>query len=429
VILNAIRQIWFSLLGLLALVGSGISPATRLEAAVNDVAARFPQPEQVLADFSDDAERYAAFKTLHGALQQALPGPPPAVASGKVAAYYNALMDVDFQRRQSAASQADYERYTSRIRELLGDPKFRERVLARYQLGNSPNSREEDELDVALRRSVPYWIATLLALVVLAPVFVFALDRRRLRGAAHASPAGAPVSLPETLRAIHVLGRRYEVELHSGRVMEKESSTEHHVSTTVTQSGPATVMGDQVFVPAPQIHTATTITRKDCLWVRAADGRESAWNFTNAALQARPGHVVSSVGRRRRDGSLEFLLACNHSTGQVDSFGGLGNAHQARRLSAWGATTFVGALGILLAMHHLLTSGGQSVDARTMLMQPGNWPYPLVIAGFVSSILVGLSALMLRRLRNATFKRRYLPAFRNFFEQSCPALMRQFVAR
>ena len=185
------------------------------------------------------------------------------------------------------------------------------------------------------------------------------------------------------------------------------------------------MMGSQVFVPPTQVHATTTITRQDCLWVRDAGGRESAWNFTNAALQARPGHVVSSVGRRLRDGSTEFLLADNHTTGQMDTFVGLSNAHKSRRLLAWLATTVVGATGILFALYRLITSDGTSLDPRAMLL-PSNWTYPLIIAGFIAAILVSISARLIRLLRNRTFRRRYLPAFRQFFEQNREALLRPF---
>ena len=409
-------------------------PGSRLHGAdAARVAARFPEPEQVPADFSDPAEHYAAFKILHDALNQALPGPAPALESGKVAAYSNAMLDVDFKRRQQANDAADYERYSARVRQLLADAGFRDRVLVRYQVKQlagaagaaGSGSRGPDELDVAMRRSLPYWVAVLVVIVVLAPVFVLGFDRRRLTGGGSASAITSEVSLPDTLSNIRVLGRQYEVQLLTGLVVDKESHTEHQVQVTATQGGPATVVGDQVFMPQPQIHTATTITRKDCLWVRGADGRESAWNFTNAAMQARAGHVVSSVGRRLRNGSTEFLLASNHTTGQMDTFDGLSSAHRARRLLAWLATTFAGALGVLLAFHQLLASGGASVDMRAML-QPSNWTYPLIAAGILAAILVGISAWLIRRLRDRSFRRSYLRAFRSFFEQNRSAFLKPF---
>jgi len=422
---------------LLACVWLVFALGNRLHAAdATSVASKFPEPELVLADFTDPAEQYAASKILHDALNQALPGPVPALESGKVTAYSNAMLDVDFKRRQQATDAAEYERYSARIRQLLGDAGFRDRVLVRYQVKQlaggagaaGSGSPEPDELDVAMRRSLPYWVAALIVVTVLAPVFVLALDRRRLKGGGLADAATSVVALPDALSTIRVLGRQYDVQLLTCLVVDKESHTEHQVHVTATQGGPATVVGDQVFMPQPQFHTATTITRKDCLWVRGADGRESAWNFTNAALQARPSHVVSTIARRLKDGSLEFLLACNHSTGQTDTFAGLSNAHRTRWLLAWLATTFVGALGILLAFRQLLAGGGASVELRPML-QPSNWPYPLIAAGFVAALLVAISAWLIRRLRDWSFQRGYLRAFRNFFDQSRPAFLKPFGPR
>lgn len=406
-------------------------PGNRVRAAApTDVSARFPEPDRIFSDFTDDAERWAAFKILHAALRQAMPGPPVVVESGKLADYSNAMNDVDFNRRQQSATADEYERFSLQVRQLLNDPKFRDRVIARYKLNqltdpsNSSGAREQDELDIAMQHSLPYWLGALMTVVVLAPIFVFSFDRRRLPN--HSNSVGdSPVTLPDSLHVIRVFGRRYEVELHTGLVVDKESRTEHRVEVTATSGGPATVVGDQVYVSPTQIHAQTVVTQKDCLWVRGADGRESPWNLTNAALQARPGHVVSYVGRRLRNGGTEFLVATNHATGQVDTFCGLNNAHKARWFLACVATTFVGAFGILFAMYKLITSSGAKLEMRAMI-QSANWTFPLIIAGFVAVILVGISASALRAMRNGAFKRRHLRAFKNFFDQNRAAFLQPF---
>lgn len=400
-------------------------------------AMRFPDPGEVRADFGDDAERYAALKTLFTFLQQNPTVLPPPIAAAKGAAYYNEMVDVEFKRQQQGVGPADNERFSVRVRQLLGDAKFRERVLAKYRTAAAANSSrppaassrdEEKELEAAWARSLPYWIGTLVAMIIAAPVSVWFCDHRRGDGGRGGAAESSQLPLPEALRVITLFGRKYAVELHSGLVVDKETATEHRFSVTATSSGPATVVGDQVFVPTPQLHTTTTITRKDCLWVRDGQGRESAWNLTNAALQARPGHVLSYVARRLREGSLEFLVVCNRTTGQVDTFDGLSEAHRACRLLPWMATTLVGAGGLFLAGNRFLAGLDRAVDARAMAL-PGNWIYPLLLAGFVAGVSVGLSAWVLRRLRDAAFRRRLLPAYRKFFEETRAETLSRFAAR
>ncbi|MCK6449021.1 MAG: hypothetical protein L6Q99_21710 [Planctomycetes bacterium] len=367
-------------------------------------AARFPSVEQVLAESRDDAERYATLKVLSDSARQA--GPAGQTLFG---AYYNALNDIDFRLR--GGDPGSYAAFSERLRERLAAPDFRASVLARFGLGDAaPAAREDgDELDRALRASAPYWIAALIVVLVASPLLVLLLDRRRLP-----APASGRDSLPNELRTVHVLGRSYEVEAHSGTVVEKESHVEQrlHVHTT---GGGATVVGDQVSVTPTQLHAHTEITRKDCLWVRDAAGRESPWNFTNASLQARAGHRVCALARPAADAKTEFLLAFNRTTGQLDTFDGLSRAHQPRRLLAWFATSVVGAAMVLLAMRAVVDHSGANLNLPT-LFQVGNWTAPLIVAGAVAAVTVPISAAVLRGLRTRTFVARHAPAFRKHFE-------------
>lgn len=360
--------------------------------------ARFPPVERVLTDYGDDAERIVAFDVLTKAAQQA--GPSGQALFGT---YYNALNDIDFRLRNGDG--ATYSEFSQRVQERLRSESFRGGVLARYGLGPPVAQETGDELDQALKASVPYWIRALLVVLLASPLLVFLLDRRRL-------PSGAVVSatLPEGLRVLSVLGRSYEVESRTGTVVEKESHTEQSVHVH-TSGGGVTVVGDQVSTTPTQVHVETEITRKDRLWVRDAQGNDSAWNFQNAALQVRTGHVVSALVRPTPDGTADFLLAYNHATGQLDRFGGLARAHRPRWLGAWIATTVLGAAMVLLALRAFVAPGGDvPLDA---LFQPSNWPGPLVLAGVVAALSVAISASVLGNLRTRSFLSRHAPAVRS----------------
>ncbi len=391
----AARQLWLFLFftGFLTL---GVSAQT-----LNPT--RFPTVERVLAEPGDDAEHGAMLKVLSDAAQQF--GPAGQTLFG---AYYNALNDIDFRLRGGDA--ATYNKFSERLRERLAADSFRASVYARFGLTGAAPS-ESDELDRALRASAPYWILALIVLFIASPLLVLLFDRRNLP-----APAGIQGSLPPDLRTVRVLGRSYQVAASSGTVVDKESHIEErlHVSTS---GGVATVIGDQVSVTPTQVHAHTQITRKDCLWVRDASGHEEAWNFTNAALQARAGHKLSALVRPASEGNAEFLLAYNHTTGQLESFNGLARAHQPRRLLAWLATSALGAALILLALRNVVDPSGTIVNLPA-LFQRGNWSGPLIPGAILAAVSVPLSAALLRGLRTRSFMARYTPAFRKHFEKS-----------
>jgi hypothetical protein len=361
--------------------------------------ARFPPVERVLTDFSDEAEQVVAFDVLSKAAQQA--GPSGQALFGT---YYNALNDIDFRLRNGDG--ATYSEFSQRVQERIRSESFRGGVLARYGLGGPAPAPpdESDEIQRALEASAPYWIRALLVVLLASPLLVLLLDRRRLP-----SRASGRDTLPAELRTVHVLGRSYEVEACSGTVVEKQSHTEQRVHVQ-TSGGGASVIGDQVVTTPTQVHVQTETTRMDCLWVRDADGNESAWNFQNAALQVRAGHAVSALVRSTPEGTADFLLAFNHATGQLDRFGGLTRAHQPRRLGAWVATTLLGAAMVLLALRAFVAPGGDVPLGA--LFQPSNWAGPLALAAVVAGITVPVSAAFLRNLRTRAFFARHAPAVR-----------------
>lgn len=366
--------------------------------------ARFPSVERVLAEPGDDVEHGATLKVLSECAQQA--GPAGQALFGD---YYNALNDIDFRLRNGDA--AGYELFIERLQARLRADDFRAGVQARFGLGGAvPAAADEgDELERALRASIPYWIAALVVLLAASPLLVFLFDRRHLL-----PPARGGDSLPDELRTVRVLGRSYEVEACSGTVIEKESHVEAslHVHTS---GGGSTVVGDQVSVTPTQTHAYTVTTRKDCLWMRDANGGECAWNFTNATLQARAGHRLSALTRPATDGQSDFLLAYNHTTRQLVSFDSLSRAHQPRRLLAWLGTTVLGAGMILFAMHAVVDTPDLRVPLPAMF-QASNWSTPLILAGVLAAVSVPLSATLLRSLRSRLFLARVAPAFRKHFE-------------
>jgi hypothetical protein len=402
----------------------GLTLVTALQAALDrEVLLRVPTPQQVEADFSDAAERTVALKVIYTFLQPHASSDMMSAVGLKAAGFFNASLDVERAVTSGPDGAKSYPAYSARVQELSRDPRFKDRVLAKYRLATvAPGapaayvSKEQAELDKAIRDSIVWWIASGVLILVLAPLFVLFFDRRALPRPQAQDPSW--LTLPESLREIALLGRRYLVQWHCGLVVEKETTieTRQHVNVTVDRANQMRPV---------EIQTAREILRKDALWVRLQDGRESAWNFTNASLQARPSHVVSGLGRTLRDGSTEFILSFNHTTGQSEVLAGLANANRPRKFFAFVATTLCGALAFHLAFGSII-AGGVPYTNPQWWFHTGTWGYPVGMAAVVCAIVVPVSAAVVTGIRNAGFRRRYLSSYLETFQRdsrraSCPA--------
>jgi len=387
----------------------GITLATMVHGALDQqTLLRVPTPQQVEKDFSDRAERTVALKVLYTFLQPHASSDMMSAVGRKAAGFYNASLDVEHAVTNAPDAAKAYPAYSARVQELSRDPRFKERVLAKYRLATtSPGapathlSPEQAELDQAIRDSIVWWIAAGVLILVLAPILLLFFDRRAFPRPKVQDPAW--MTLPESLQEVALLGRRYFVQWHCGLVVDKETTieTRQHMSVMVDRTNQ---------VQPVEIQTAREVIRKDALWVRLQDGREKAWNFTNASLQARPSHVVSGLGRTLRDGSAEFILGFNHTTEQLEVLSGLSSANRPRKFLAFIAITLCGAVAFHLAFGSIIRGRKPYTDPQWWL-HTGTWGYPLVLAAVVCAIVVPVAAAVITGIRNARFRRRYLPRY------------------
>ncbi|MDH4349495.1 MAG: hypothetical protein OEW17_11870, partial [Gemmatimonadota bacterium] len=223
-------------------------------------------------------------------------------------------------------------------------------------------AQQPDELDRLIQNmrvvALPIW-ATTAVVMSLVPLGVAFLGWRR-------TPAGGttsdPAKLPPPLRTVRVLGRSYEVADTSGVVLEEKTWTETNVSVSSTP-GSVSVHGDQVLHTPGQVHATTTTTRKARLWVRSLDGKEEAWELTDAGFETRPGHIVTLLWRSTGKGKWDGLMAYNHASAGLSTFGdaGLHRAHAIAKFPSWLLTTAIGTGGGMLgfvAVARLVTGTG-----------------------------------------------------------------------
>ena len=321
------RRLTLALLALAALLAAGEASAQG-----RGIVDRFPNPQQVIKDFGDDPSRRVALQILYFALQEKTPAPRSEAASQRITDYFRAFGEVDYRYDKQGANSIARKNYYARVRQLLSDPNFKSTVLTRYRLAAVPPERPlrppvrigttaqhaTDEIVRLLPRALPFWLATLAVIALLPSAFALFFDGGSPARASRAGPADDPLELSDRLRAVNILGKRFEFQVESGIVIQTDSTGGY-----------------------------------DRVWIRNLSGHESTAAFASGIFPARQGHIVSFVGdgRRMADGSPDYLLGYNHATVKSVPFASLEDALRVRasRLP-WLATTALGAVGLWLGL-------------------------------------------------------------------------------
>lgn len=338
--------------------------------AAQGVVERFPQPRQVLRDYGDDPSRRVALEVLQSTLIEKTPAPRSDAATRRIAAYVQAIGEVDLRytrMRRDAPARRDY--YT-RVGRLRGDPGFRRQVLNRYRLaGLAPEGRPRvavppDPLDDPrlFAPAVPYWLATLAVLLVMPLLFQLSAWR---------AAASTPITnvddvtnlLPKPLRVLRLSGAPFRMAKEAGTVVEN---------------------------------------RPDGLWVRTP-AAERLWKIPYPKFETREGHFITRIGRSRADGSHQTVLVMNYVTAQyvypVRIEDPLGPRHSRR---PWLVMAAIGATGFALGIGAVVREFGP--------LQPRvDWAWTWFLGAGISAVVAGITggatARVLSRIRNWRFKR------------------------
>jgi hypothetical protein len=404
-----------------------LAPNARAQSAV---AAQFPSAQQVVADYRDSAEAYVALRVLWEALKEKSLAPD---ALAKRRTYYDTYSNLHTNHvvigGQAAAD------WGNRTADLTASNDFRLSVLKKYHVddvsADPPKPYDGDVTDdmikAAFLKALPFFLATLVGMYLLIHVFLGRTTSSPTMTEPLVTNDGLP-PLPESLRTVMVPGLSYPVTVLSGLVVEEKSSTSTRLVTT-TQPGEVYNIGNQFFY-APGSTTTTSVSpQTDLVWIKTPDRKETYWTFTGGTFKTRAGHLISAIARATREGTLDFLLAYNHSTGQLDPLGGSG-AHGTRfGRWVWPLSALIGAIGFGIAFGIVLSIK----PPQTTVDSPWVYPLSLYIEGLVASTAVGLILVLLTkgsilRQRNRIFEREYLPGFRKFFEQRSPVLDHHFAS-
>ena len=387
-------------------------------AMAQDAAARFPDANQVAAEYPEPAAAYAALNLLWDALHAKSASP---TAVRKRAAYYNLAQSIRQQRLLAGEKPAmDFDQ---RVRQLTTDANFRQSVLEKYHVANVPAdapSQNAGVTDAMIKRAAAEACPVALITVAVMILIVWAMVRST-SGASVAAPQPATAGiapLPDSLRLVRLPGMEYALGVLSGRVIDKETTLKTSTQTTVT-SGQVYSMGGEIHSTPGSVTTSSVTTQTDLIWIRTPEGGETSWTFTGGQFKARPGHLLSVIARGLHSGATAFLMAYNHTTKQLEVFG-YGAAHATRRgLVAWAVSALIGAAGFAVAFGIFL-----SIQPPEQANGPHRLIYPaslyiegLVVAAVLAAIITLKVKTSIWRKRNKKFEREYLPGLKRCLEE------------
>jgi hypothetical protein len=353
-----------------------------------DAVAQFPERVRVTADYPNDAERYVAFTSLWDALEAKSATAPAAIQ--KRSAYYDASQAI--RQKYQAKGGTTFSNFDTKVRHLTFDGSVRHAVLAKYHLD------DEAAAPVTAHAALPdktflLSLAAMLPLVAGTFVTMLLLVKRLMRNTA-AHPAGSVppratgdlAHLPDALRLVEVPGLEYNVELLSGRVLDKGTTPP--------------------------------------LWLRTLAGQDISWTLPNAAFRAGPGQIVSGIAQRRKDGTENLLLTYNHATGQMTTQSE--TAHAAVGARAGWLATLVGTVGFGIALFILFSFRPEDDPLRKAIGPPAHGLEGLILAGLVAAMLVARRETAIFQKRKMVFANNYTPRYTQFLLQLTPRLQKQF---
>jgi len=435
------------------MVAFAVGFAAQAPAQNRDVSTLFPEPNQVKADFPADPKRYAAFFALSTTFNATASRPLSRAAYTKSFDYEGAYNGIETLHMQQGMRSQAYKDWAAQRDKLVTDRAFLRSVLDKYHVANlpraarpapapppnappgyaSPPAQSRMSPEEARHRlfiwALPLVPVSWIAMYVLPLLLLRRSGTTRLLAVSQNPPLAGSPSLPESLHVVHLPGVRYAVKTFSGFVLDKQT-TFTTTSVTTTTPGHVNVVGNVATVTPGQTTTHRTTHRTDVLRVRTPEQREATWTFTGqSGVNIFAGQMISAVARPMKDDFSEFLVSYNHNTGQVVPAEGLDNANRTSGLMAFLAqpmATVAGTLGFLIVVGYYLTT------------PPYIFQFGLDMGGFILLLFSAFCSLTVAfflthwlqykvmQQRNALFLAKYGPQFRQFFEQSTPALQKRF---
>jgi hypothetical protein len=429
---TTVARRWTSRLRILAAIVLILMGGNVSRVCAQDVAPRFPDPAKVTTDYPDDAQRFAAFTVLSEAMAQAAPKPISKTDYARIFAYQAGATTVASQEMMKVGSGTPaYRDFNARGTQYSNDANFVSALLDKYHLNGIPTyTGPATSVADEMKYDVPTHLPQALPWILVAGILPMALAAwlilrgsgigRKVFPVPPPVPGGLP-ALPKSLQVVSLPGVRYAAYVLSGRVLDVQVSS-HSSSHTHTSGGDTyQTSSGQTHTTPLQTWTSVTNIRETVIWVRSPDGRETPWTLFNSNFQCRLGQTISILVRPLRDGTGHILLAYNHSAGALEQCPALAQSHETRgnELGQWSANLVGAYVAWKVLALFLPPYAGNQLDTGFVVA----WLvacFMLVVASFF--IITPLVKSFIRKRRNARFNTRYLPGYRQFFQQGRPVI-------
>jgi hypothetical protein len=296
---------------------------------------RFPVPEQIRRDFTDDA-RYAAAVLVLGyefAFGRTIRPPRTPELDARDALYSQATEAALAPYKAKGEQSREWRKFEHDMLALSRSADFKREVLRRYVplfasfVRDDPApAREQPETTAAVKwLFAPAWgdefsdtiifrghvLSVGLGVLTIAGAFVAPWWLSRRLGRQHNAPRErqpvvAPLALPPDLQVPELpAGLRPELFVENARVLDLQTWSETSVSWQSSSGNQYT---------APQVSVTTSTVQKDRLWVQTMDGLEQAWMISGGVFAANRGHMLTWIHARRKSGAAVPCLVFNHNT-------------------------------------------------------------------------------------------------------------------
>ena len=381
----------------------------------------FPEPDRILADFTDDTQRAAALialnRFLRDTVQAALPGSVnertfgynlPAYTDEKVARYQKAADRLD------PPSGPNHSVIAPASDALAHSPQFRAELAQKYLPVYAGAITQQAARDYQAARTNVQWEKAksgivVIGLIVMALPFLLLLWGQREKEPVSTSDANNPFQMPPALRFVHVFRKKYYVDYECGRIYDIQVWTETTTTTTTTtQQSPTGQVGPST------TKTSTSSVTYHRYWIRTPDGRETWRKFADDIFPSAKGQVLSTI-----DKGKNVLVAYNHTTRRfVGSSGWLRDANRFPCRWLWLLSVGIGVAG----MYALKSYVGEDFEGAEIV----HWSGAIFRGGLMVAVAAGIYLLIFKlivqTIRNIQFSRKYAPKFEQFMKDQTTQL-------
>ncbi|MES2603644.1 MAG: hypothetical protein V4603_01835 [Pseudomonadota bacterium] len=274
--------------------------------------------------------------------------------------------------------------------------------------------------------AAPRWALTFVAMCTAA--FLLALTGLGNVPDKVVTPAREGPQLPEMLRNVAVLGKRYTLEIFTGKVKAQTAAHETDVEPAETVGGSDLRAGELQLPWARSDAAAVAIpVAKSLVTLGYPDGSSDRWEFSSGQLNVALDDLISFIGCRNKRGRLECLFVYHHDNAQCDSFN-LRAVHGIARLPTWFVATLVGWPGVVWGWQTAAAAFINEVEPGGAVapISPAIWLAGFCVAALVALLPYLLAEILVPAIRTMLFRKRYTVWLDEFLQSSTLDAKRMF---